>query len=133
MGNTVDDDCTSTFPFDLVSRVWDSYIVEGWKVVYRVMLALLEKAQHELLELDMEDILTYLRDEFPSSVDGKSVMRASLKIPLRQRQIRKYSTEWRTAQGGQRHYEKTLHLAALLPLKKNIIGQGIKYAKKLSY
>ena len=32
--------------------------VEGWKVVYRVILALLEYAQDHLMELDMEGILT---------------------------------------------------------------------------
>mmetsp|Transcript_33786 Transcript_33786/g.80799 ORF Transcript_33786/g.80799 Transcript_33786/m.80799 type:complete len:177 (+) Transcript_33786:1-531(+) len=60
---------TSTFPFDLVARVWDSFLVEGWKVVYRVMLALLESAQADILSLSFENILGYLKD-FPSTVDG---------------------------------------------------------------
>ena len=86
---------SSTFPFELVSRVWDSFLVEGWKVVYRTMLALLDHAQQQdLLNLHFEDILTYLR-EFPSKVDGQSIMMASLKIPLKRRHIQKYAAEWR--------------------------------------
>lgn len=88
---------TSTFRFDLVSRLWDCFLVEGWKVVYRVLLSLLQTAQDELLELDMEDMLTYLRDEFPARVDGQTVMRESLGIPLRQKHIRKYANEWRNS------------------------------------
>lgn len=35
---------SSTFPFELVVRVWDVFLVEGWKVVYRVVIALLSQA-----------------------------------------------------------------------------------------
>lgn len=89
---------TSTFSFDLVVRVWDSFFVEGWKVVYRVILAIMEQAQDDLLGLDMEGILTYLRDEVPSKIDAQRIMKACLKIPLRNRHIRKYSSEWRSEQ-----------------------------------
>jgi len=91
---------TSVFPFSLVSRVWDVYLVEGWKVVYRVMVCLLGHAQLDLMDLDMEDILTYLRDEFPSKIKGPSILRESLKVPLRHRHIRKYTNEWRVGRTG---------------------------------
>ena len=97
----------SIFPFDLVSVVWDSFLVEGSKVVYRVMLALLEQAQDELLNLDMEEILCYLRDDI-RNVDGRTIMRNSLKIPLRQRHIKKYINEWRSSQKGKTNYRRLL-------------------------
>eukprot|EP00567_Pseudictyota_dubia_P009097 CAMPEP_0197462010 /NCGR_PEP_ID=MMETSP1175-20131217/57988_1 /TAXON_ID=1003142 /ORGANISM="Triceratium dubium, Strain CCMP147" /LENGTH=46 /DNA_ID= /DNA_START= /DNA_END= /DNA_ORIENTATION= len=34
----------SSFPFDLVTRVWDCFLAEGWKIVFRVMLAILDRA-----------------------------------------------------------------------------------------
>jgi len=85
---------TSTFPFDLVSRVWDSFLVEGWKVVYRVMLALMETASKDIMSYSFEQILNYFRD-FPSTVDGSKIMNASLKIPLKRKHIQKHVTEWR--------------------------------------
>ncbi|KAL9183787.1 hypothetical protein ACHAXT_004643 [Thalassiosira profunda] len=88
----------STFRFDLVACVWDSFLVEGWKVVYRAMLALLQHAQKDLLELDMEGILTFMRDDLPANIDGPSIIRASLNIPLRQKHIQKYAKEWRAKQ-----------------------------------
>mmetsp|Transcript_43310 Transcript_43310/g.75955 ORF Transcript_43310/g.75955 Transcript_43310/m.75955 type:complete len:208 (+) Transcript_43310:381-1004(+) len=138
---------TSTFPFGLVSRVWDSYIVEGWKVVYRVLLSLLEHAQHDLIDLDLEDILTYLRDDFPSKIDGPSIMRASLKIPLRHRHILKYTNEWRVGQNGHKHDRRkpSIHSKSVesgdssspgMPVKhlfglQSVSGNGKHIAKKL--
>jgi len=85
---------TSTFPFELVSRVWDCFLVEGWKVVYRVMLALLDFASKDLLKLGFEQILTYFRD-FPTKVDGGVIMNGSLKIALKRKHIQKHVNEWR--------------------------------------
>lgn len=31
---------TQRFPYDLVTRVWDIFLLEDWKVFYRVCLAL---------------------------------------------------------------------------------------------
>lgn len=31
---------TQRFPYDLVTRVWDMFLLEDWKVFYRVCLAL---------------------------------------------------------------------------------------------
>lgn len=35
------------FPFALVTRIWDSFLLEGWKVFFRVGLALLHFVQGE--------------------------------------------------------------------------------------
>ncbi|KAL3781981.1 hypothetical protein ACHAW5_006071 [Stephanodiscus triporus] len=94
---------TSTFPFDLVVRVWDSFLVEGWKVVYRVMLSLLTHASKDIAELSFEQILNYFRD-FPSTVDGQTIMANSFRIPLKSKHIQNHVTQWRR-QGG--HKEQT--------------------------
>ena len=30
------------FPFEVVTRIWDIFLFEGWKVVYRIALALIK-------------------------------------------------------------------------------------------
>jgi len=85
---------TSSFPFDLVSRVWDSFLVEGWKVIYRVMLGLLKHAEPTLLQMPFEQILMFLRD-YPSMIDGQTIMRESLQIRLKRRHVQKYVNAWR--------------------------------------
>jgi TBC1 domain family member 10 len=89
---------TSSFRFELVTRLWDCYLFEGWKATYRVMLALLQRSQVALLSLGFEDILAYFR-ELPDrpDIDG-SIVDDAMKIPLKTSHIRKYELEWRTEQ-----------------------------------
>lgn len=90
---------TSTFPFDLVSRVWDCFLVEGWKVVYRVMLSLLDNASKDILDLQFEEILNYFRG-YPATVNGQVIMAGSLKIALKRKHIQKHVNDWRRHAGG---------------------------------
>jgi predicted 2-oxoglutarate/Fe(II)-dependent dioxygenase YbiX len=85
----------STFSFDLVVRVWDSFLTEGWKVVYRVMLAMLKQNQEVLLSKGIEGIIPYLLREFPSTVNADSIMSLSQRIPLKTRHIQKYAEDFR--------------------------------------
>jgi TBC1 domain family member 10 len=89
---------TSSFRFDLVTRLWDSFLFEGWKTTYRVMLALLQRSQSDLLSMGFEDILAYFR-ELPDrpDIDG-SIVDDSMNIPLKTSHIRKYEIEWRSQQ-----------------------------------
>ncbi|KAG7374338.1 Rab-GTPase-TBC domain containing protein [Nitzschia inconspicua] len=84
---------TSSFRFDLVFRVWDCFLGEGWKIIYRVMLALLQKYQSQLLKMSFEEILTFFR-ELPDKVEGYQIMEIALKIPLRRKVIARYEKEW---------------------------------------
>jgi hypothetical protein len=84
---------TSSFKFDLVTRIWDGFLGEGWKITYRVMLAMLSQWQSSLLKMTFEDILGFFRD-LPDIVDGQKVMEIAVKIPLRKKHIVKYEKEW---------------------------------------
>jgi hypothetical protein len=88
---------TSSFQFDLVFRVWDCFLGEGWKTIYRVMLALLSQYQSQLLKMSFEEVLTFFR-ELPDHVDGNTVLDHAIKIPLRTRVVTKYEKEWRAKQ-----------------------------------
>ena len=88
---------SSSFHFDFVIRVWDAFLVEGWKITYRVMLAILEQVQSDLLSLSFEEILVYVRD-IPDHVRGRAVLERAVQIPLKTSHIRKYEKEWSTKQ-----------------------------------
>jgi len=90
---------TSSFPLDMVSRVWDSFLVEGWKVVYRTMLGLMKHAEGTLLHLSFEHILHYL-SSFPGKVDGQTIMQESLKIGLKTKHIQKHANDWQRSAGS---------------------------------
>jgi hypothetical protein len=88
---------TSSFPFDVVTRVWDSFLLEGWKVSYRVMLALLEKEQPRLLKMNFEVLMNYFK-EIPYKVDVDDLFEAAFKINLKSEQINKFAREWEKKQ-----------------------------------
>ena len=75
----------STFPFKLVVRMWDSFLVEG---------SLLDHASKDLTDKTFEDILNYFRD-FPSTVNGQTIMAGSLRIPLKSKHIQNHVLQWR--------------------------------------
>ena len=84
---------TSSFHFDLVFRVWDCFLGEGWKIIYRVMLALLQKYQAQLMKMSFEEILAFFR-ELPDLVEGPQIIDLALKIPLRRKVIARYESDW---------------------------------------
>lgn len=84
---------TSSFPFELVVRVWDCVLAEGWKMTYRVMLAILKQYELALLRMSFEEILNFFRD-LPDQVRGPDIMETAMRIPLRRRQIAKFEKEW---------------------------------------
>lgn len=88
---------TSSFNFDLVTRVWDVFLCEGWKITYRVMLGILQHIQPTLLKMSFEQILGFFRD-LPDKVDGNVIMETSLKIPLKTKHIEKLENEFRQSQ-----------------------------------
>ncbi|GAX18079.1 hypothetical protein FisN_25Hh054 [Fistulifera solaris] len=85
---------TSSFRFDLVLRVWDCFLQEGWKITYRVMLAILQEFQSQLLQLSFEEILAFMRDLPERIEDGGKIVTASIHIPLRKKHILKLEREW---------------------------------------
>ena len=61
------------FHFDLVARVMDVYLNEGYKVVFRVMLALMKNVEEQLITSSFEEIMEILR-RIPRARDADAVM-----------------------------------------------------------
>jgi len=51
-------------PLSCTARIWDVFLVDGWKAVHRVALAILYLSQDTLLTLEFEDAIRYLKN-FP--------------------------------------------------------------------
>lgn len=75
------------FDFDLVTRVWDIFLLEGdYKIVYRVSLAILKSCEKELMSRKFDKIMAFVR-ELPHRIDADAVMDLCWKIPLRRAHI----------------------------------------------
>jgi len=76
--------------------VWDIYFHEGYKIVYRVALALIKNAQADLMGASFERIMDILRN-LPSGVDATHLMENVVwKIPLTHAQIETHGKEYDT-------------------------------------
>ena len=73
----------NSFPLSLVYRVLDIVFAEGIEAIFRFSLALLTKSEDKLVELEFEQILSYLQTDLfesyripkegPPSPDGDHV------------------------------------------------------------
>lgn len=81
------------FPFALVARVWDMFLAEGWKPVYRVAVALVAAYEAQLLAKDFEQLLIFLR-QLPSNVDVDKVLKCAAKLSFpKTSAIQKYESQ----------------------------------------
>jgi len=76
------------FSFDLVARIWDCFLFDDAKIVYRVGLALLKVHKEALLKGSFEEIMALMR-ELPSNVDANSVMNECFKLRVTTQEIEK--------------------------------------------
>ncbi|CAM9922712.1 unnamed protein product, partial [Phaeothamnion confervicola] len=79
---------TQRFPYEFVTRVWDVFLLEDWKVMYRVCLALFRMAEPAVAGMEIEPMNLYLRD-LPTAVDGDAVLAVAFSIRLKHRHIEK--------------------------------------------
>mmetsp|Transcript_1807 Transcript_1807/g.2464 ORF Transcript_1807/g.2464 Transcript_1807/m.2464 type:complete len:388 (-) Transcript_1807:180-1343(-) len=90
---------TYNYNYDMVTRIWDIFLAEGWKIVYRTGLALLKEAEPDLLRKDFENCLHFFRS-LPSRIDGHQLIENSFKIPLKTAQIKELEQEYDDQQLG---------------------------------
>lgn len=51
------------FPFELTSRIWDVFLVEGLSYLLKIALAILKIAEKDLLKLKFEQIILHLKEK----------------------------------------------------------------------
>merc|ERR1712151_332277 len=92
--------CSDNFPFSTVVRVWDIFLAEGVKIIFRIALALLKLNQESLLSQSFEQILQTLK-QAPSRIESDVLIRVSLSIKLKNKTLKDIEAEWltRTTQG----------------------------------
>merc|ERR1719235_1049723 len=87
--------CIYNFPFSTVVRVWDIFLAEGVKIIFRIALALLKLNQEVLLSESFEQIISTLK-QAPSRVDSEQLIRVGLNIKLKNKTLKDIENEWQT-------------------------------------
>lgn len=85
--------CIYNFPFATVVRVWDIFLAEGVKIIFRIALALLKLNHETLLSESFEQILQTLK-RAPGCVDSETLIQAALSIKLKTKTLKDVESEW---------------------------------------
>mmetsp|Transcript_18466 Transcript_18466/g.21486 ORF Transcript_18466/g.21486 Transcript_18466/m.21486 type:complete len:175 (+) Transcript_18466:132-656(+) len=85
--------CIYNFPFSTVVRVWDIFLAEGVKIIFRIALALLKLNQEALLNQSFEQILQTLK-QAPSAVESEMLIKTALNIKLKNKTLKDIESEW---------------------------------------
>eukprot|EP00744_Colponema_vietnamica_P009768 GILI01013862.1.p1 GENE.GILI01013862.1~~GILI01013862.1.p1 ORF type:complete len:364 (-),score=76.76 GILI01013862.1:851-1942(-) len=88
---------TYNFPFDVVVRVWDIFLSEGIKIVFRVALAILKQYHDKLLECSFEDIIGVLKD-VPFFIEADTIIPSALQIKLTTRKLKELEDRYNARQ-----------------------------------
>jgi len=55
-------------PYNLIVPIFDMFLMEGWRAVFRTGVALLRVLESELIQMDMVEMCQYFRDTVRSEV-----------------------------------------------------------------
>jgi len=83
----------TSFSFEAVLSIWDVFLNEGIKAVYRVMLATFKLAEKDLLRMNCGDCLTFMR-EFTQQVDPEKLIATAFKFSLRTKTIKQHELQY---------------------------------------
>lgn len=74
---------SNSFPIPTVLRIWDSFILEGPKIVFRVIIAFLRLNEEEILKCNDSNTLSDLmRNSEANMVDQEKLMKSAFSIKL---------------------------------------------------
>jgi hypothetical protein len=49
-------------PYEVLPPIFDMFLMDGWRAVFRIGIALLREMEKNLLQMDMVEMSTYFRD-----------------------------------------------------------------------
>jgi hypothetical protein len=85
--------CITSYDFETVLSIWDCFLNEGIKALYRVMLATFKLAEKELLRMNCGDCLTFMR-EFTSQQDAERLIKTAFKFSLSAKAIKLHERQF---------------------------------------
>lgn len=79
---------------DLVRPVWDAFFNEGWKIIYRVGVAMLKINSKALLKLDLQAANLFIRGMTKKFTDFDAVLDVAYDLSLSKRTLRRLDEEF---------------------------------------
>ena len=82
---------TNCFPFDIIVRIFDSYLLEGEKIIYRIALAIFKLKENEILkEKNFETIMEVLKNSVNDIKNANELLETAFDFSLSRNDIYHY-------------------------------------------
>lgn len=49
-------------PYEALPPIFDMFLMDGWRAIFRIGIALLREMESRMLQMDMVEMCTYFRD-----------------------------------------------------------------------
>ncbi|XP_051996971.1 ecotropic viral integration site 5 protein homolog isoform X3 [Xyrauchen texanus] len=88
----------TSFPLPVATRIFDIFMCEGFEIVFRVGMAILQMNQAELMQLDMEGMLQHFQRVIPHQLDSgpEKVIQAAYQVKYNAKKMKKLEKEYTT-------------------------------------
>ncbi|KAM9326756.1 ecotropic viral integration site 5 protein homolog isoform 1-T1 [Gastrophryne carolinensis] len=88
----------TSFPLPIATRIFDIFMSEGFEIVFRAGLAVLQMNQAELMQLDMEGMLQHFQKVIPHQFDGEpdKLIQAAYQVKYNAKKMKKLEKEYTT-------------------------------------
>lgn len=89
---------TSNLPLHIAYRVMDLFLSEGFDMIFRLSVAILQICKEDLLKLDMEGLLKYFQKEMPSRIecDPDYLIKCASRIKYDSKKMKKMCKDYTT-------------------------------------
>ncbi|KAG5490767.1 hypothetical protein JKF63_00889 [Porcisia hertigi] len=81
------------FPFRALLRVWDIFFSEGWKIIFRIGIALMKWEESRLLTLSFEEMLKALKS-LQDGKDARELLRRAHRVKFKTAELNRYGDEY---------------------------------------
>lgn len=87
---------STMIPLHTVFRIMDVYLIEGLTIIFQVALALIDMAQSDLLDLEMEGIQHFLTSELGQryGTDADVLIKRATNVEIDKRKLKRWEKEY---------------------------------------
>ena len=89
-----------SFPFSVVTRAWDMFLVEGWKAIFRVALALMHLHERSLLAADFDEAMAILK-RASAGISADALVTRALRFRFSSALLTQLCTAYSSAHGAE--------------------------------
>lgn len=84
---------TNRFPYEVVERIWDIFLYEGWKQIIRTFVGFLKRYQDEILNHDPLMVVNYLY-VLALKTNVEEILEASFSIKITNSELKSMEQEY---------------------------------------